>query len=101
VNQFRQKPRKVNGTSNPQRSKDARATYLQAELGGHRCDCLLDACSDVTLIHVSVARDAELKETSNILMAANIIPELPCSVGFHYLSKSVSIMVLLCYRTGV
>jgi len=46
---------KVNGTSNLQRSKmDIRATYLHAEVGGHRCDCLLDTGSDVTVTQKSV-----------------------------------------------
>jgi len=35
------------------------------------CDCLLDTGSDVTLIPVSFAKDAQLTESKQMLTAAN------------------------------
>jgi len=61
--QFGQRPMQTNLASR-QHPDVARSTYLRVKLGNQECDCLLDTGSDVTLIPVSVAKNAEIKETS-------------------------------------
>jgi len=66
-----QRSKCVNLESRQQRSKVAGATYLRARIDGRRCDCLLDTGSDVTLIPVSLVNDAQIRESKQVLTAAN------------------------------
>jgi len=61
----------TNLASRRQHPEVARSTYLRVKLGNQECDCLLDTGSDVTLIPVSVDKNAEIKQTSHVLIAAN------------------------------
>ena len=51
--------------------KVAGATYLRARIDGRVCDCFLDTGSDVTLIPISFANDAQIRESKQMLTAAN------------------------------
>jgi len=66
-----QQSRCVNVALKQQRSKVAGATYLCARIDGRVCDCFLDTGSDVTLIPVSCANDAQIRESKQMLTAAN------------------------------
>jgi len=60
-----QQSRCVNVALKQQRSKVAGATYLRARIDGRVCDCFLDTGSDVTLIPVSCANDAQIRVKAN------------------------------------
>jgi len=62
-----QRPKRVNITSKQPCSNVAGATYLRARIDGRVCDCLLDTGSDVTLIPVSFAKDAQLTESKQMV----------------------------------
>ena len=62
---------RVNLASRQPRSNAVGATYLRARVGGRMCDCLLDTGSDVTLIPASFAKGAEIKQSKEVLTAAN------------------------------
>jgi len=71
ASQTTQRSKCVNLESRQQRSKVAGAIYLHARIDGRRCDCLLDTGSDVTLIPVSFVNDAQIRESKQVLTAAN------------------------------
>jgi len=88
----------VNIESKQQCSKVAGATYLRARINGRVCDCLLDTGSDVTMIPVSFANDAQIRESKQMLTAANgtqiaVLGEVKLSLKVGKYSSVLTVLV--------
>jgi len=64
---------RINKTSN-RKQPSCQATYLRAVMGGRRCNCLLDAGSEVLLIPATMVNRTDVARTSHTLAAANGTP---------------------------
>jgi len=66
-----QRPGRVYLASKQPHSNAVVEIYLRARSGGRMCDCLIDTGSDVTLIPASFVKGAEIKQSNEVLTAAN------------------------------
>jgi len=57
--------------SRRQRTHAGNGVYIRGTLWGKACDCLLDTGSDVTLVPVSLVGDVPIRQTNQVLTAAN------------------------------